>query len=98
MVLLNSNTREKAALFSRNDSFCTLIFGFGSTRVYSRNFRKERMKQLIIDTSYQKALLLKEMKRYHDALETLDDLLQLDLENVKALAIRADLLMLLQKQ
>ncbi|GHO78379.1 hypothetical protein KSD_61500 [Ktedonobacter sp. SOSP1-85] len=55
-------------------------------------------KQLIVDASYQKALLLKGMKRYHEALETLDDLLQLDLENVKALATRAELLTLLQKQ
>lgn len=55
-------------------------------------------KQLIVDASYQKALLLKEMKRYHEALETLDDLLQLDLENMPALARRAELLTLLQKQ
>jgi tetratricopeptide (TPR) repeat protein len=55
-------------------------------------------KQLIVDASYKKALLLKEMKRYHEALETLDDLLQLDLENVYALARRAELLTLLQKQ
>lgn len=55
-------------------------------------------KQIILDASYQKALLLKERKQYHQALETLDELLQLDLENVKALAARAELLVLVQSQ
>ena len=54
-------------------------------------------KQIILDVSYQKAILLKDMKQYSQALEALNDLLSLDLENMKALALRAELLTLLQQ-